>query len=75
MIRVTPGQQRAFNRVINDANPTKSDLDSVISRFNNKWSMIEDLEEGGILYYGEILGKRTKWEEFIMLKLNFLPPF
>jgi hypothetical protein len=30
---------------------------------------------GGILYYGEILGKRTKWEEFIMLNLKFLPPF
>jgi hypothetical protein len=29
----------------------------------------------GILYYGEILGKRTKWEEFITLNLNFLPPF
>jgi hypothetical protein len=29
----------------------------------------------GILYYGEILGKRTKWEEFIMLNLKFLPPF
>jgi hypothetical protein len=33
----------------------------------------ENQLHGGILYYGEILGKRTKWEEFIMLNLKFYP--
>jgi hypothetical protein len=32
-------------------------------------------EKRGKLYYGEILGKRRKWEEFITLNLKFLPPF
>jgi hypothetical protein len=37
--------------------------------------LMGDFGSTGILYYGEILGKRTKWEEFIMLNLKFLPPF